>query len=88
MNRNHRRERGRMICAALMAEVERDASLGLRLPECWDIVGPESATFVELLLLWEQTGEEQLIDQVREAYDEVVSAWMDAARLAEVRKVS
>ena len=86
MNYEERRQRGIALGASLWEEIEREAGLGLRLPNCWEMVGPESARFMELLLLWEQTGDEDLIDRVRQAYDEVVNAWRDAARLYETRR--
>ena len=85
MNYDQRRERGKTICASLVEDVGKVATPGLGAwPEAWVIVGPDSATFMELLIRWEQTGEPHLIDRVAQAYDKVVSAWRDAARSYEL----
>ena len=91
MTNDERRERGKTICVSIAEDIGKvtvtTPGLGCW-PEAWDIVSKESADFMELLLRWEQTGDATLIDPLRLAYDKLVSAWADAARLYELRKVS
>ena len=89
MTISERRQRGKTICTSLVEDIAKVATPGLgRWPEAWDVVAGESSAFMEALLLWEETGDALLIDPLRLAYDRVVNAWADAARLYELRKVS
>lgn len=82
-----RRQRGRTICASLVEDISKVATPGLGLwPDAWDIVGEESSAFMVELLRWEETGDPNLTNRVRELYDRVVSAWQDAAGLYELRR--
>ena len=85
MSWDDRRQRGNTMCLSLWDDVNRVAGPGFRLPECWDIVGPEGTEFLEALTAWELTGEPEILERVRVAYDKLVSAWKDAASLYEAR---
>ncbi len=87
MTYDERRRSGKTICARLVEDIASVATPGLGLwPEAWDVVAQESADFMEGLLHWEETGDQRLIDRVSIAYDRLVAAWADAARLYEVRQ--
>lgn len=87
MSYDDRRQRGRTICASLVEDIGKVATPGLGLwPEAWDIVGEESAAFMEALLRWEETGDPDLTTRLRDLYDDVVKAWQDAAKLYELRR--
>ena len=89
MTYDDRRQRGRTLCATLEGDIAKFAPDGLcRWQEARYIVGSESSIFVETLLLWEETGEPELVEPLRIAYDRLVSAWKDAANLFELRRVS
>ena len=90
MSYDDRRQRGKTICVSLVKDIGKVATPGLGLwPEAWDVVGEESAAFMEVLLRWEETGDPRLINRLKELYDRVVGSWQDAAGLYELkRKVS
>ncbi len=89
MTKEERQERGKALCVTLVKDIGKVATPGLGLwQEAWELVAEPSADFMGELLRWEQTGDEVLVDGVRRAYDALVSAWAEAARLHDVRKVS
>ena len=86
MTYDDRRRRGRTICASLVDDIGKVGTPGRGLwPEAWDVVGEESAAFMEALLRWEETGDPNLINRLKELYDRVVSSWRDAAGLYELK---
>jgi len=87
MNYDQRRRSGKTICDRLVEDIASVATPGLGLwPEAWDVVAGESADFMEGLLHWEETGDQRLVERVSIAYDQLVAAWADAARLYERRR--
>ncbi len=61
MTKDERGRRGKTLCATLVEDIAKVASPGLgRWPDAWEIVGEESADFMDALLSWEETGEPDL----------------------------
>jgi hypothetical protein len=71
---------GRKMCERLAAAVSAIAPAGIGAwPQAWEVVGPASADFMELLTRWEDTGKKALLPRIRTAYDDVLAAWKRAA---------
>jgi hypothetical protein len=73
-------EIGRQMCERLTSAVAAVAPAGVGAwPQAWEVVGPASAAFMELLTRWEDSGDRALLPEIRAAYDNVLSAWRRAA---------
>lgn len=71
---------GRRMCERLNNAIHASTPEGLGAwPEAWRIAGPASADFMELLTRWEDTGDKSLLPEIRASYDDVLTAWKDAA---------
>ncbi len=84
-----REEMARLVARRLARRVARVAPPGLgRWQRAWELVGPPSERFVDLLVEWEHAdpadGQDEVRKQmIRAAADDVVQAWAAAARLWE-----
>lgn len=82
MSAEHRQAKARQLCALLSEQIARTAPAGIgRWAPAWEMVEAPSKRFLDALDRWEQTGAAEEVARVRGAYDAVVQAWEDAARL-------
>ena len=77
-----RAEAARKLCEQLQRDVFKIVPPGMgHWPECWDIVGDHDVEFVVALTAWEATGDDEQRLTVRAAYNALLEAWHEAARL-------
>jgi hypothetical protein len=77
---DERRERGRLLCGHLAADVVKLAPEGVgRWERAWEIVAAADADFILALAHWEATGLDADKPALRAAYFAVLDAWKRAA---------